>query len=84
MKDKELSIFSLSKITTNEILVEEQIGQLGKTRFRYFRRYLSSQESLKRRFVISKIFGAIIFGILPFYSIYKGYVLEPLAFYRIN
>ncbi|TKJ16602.1 MAG: hypothetical protein CEE43_19635 [Promethearchaeota archaeon Loki_b32] len=65
MKDKELSIFSLSKLTTNEILVEEQIGQLGKTRFRYYRRYLSSQESLKRRFVISKILGAIIFGILP-------------------
>ena len=65
MKDKEVSIFSLSKLTTNEILVEEQIGQLGKTRFRYFKRYLSSQESLKRRFFMSKIFGAVVFGILP-------------------
>jgi len=75
MKDKELSIFSLSKLTTNEILVEEQIGQLGKTRFRYYRRYLSSQESLKRRFVISKILGAIIFGILP--------IIPLLAYFEV-
>ncbi len=65
MKNNEPSLFSLSKLTTNEILVEEQLEQLESVRFQYFKRYLSSQESLKRRFLLSKIFGAIIFGILP-------------------
>ncbi|UCD01849.1 MAG: hypothetical protein JSV23_02185, partial [Promethearchaeota archaeon] len=65
MKDKELSIFALSKITTYEILIEEQLERLESVRFRYYKRYLSSQESLKKRFIISKIIGAIIFGILP-------------------
>ena len=65
MTDKKLSLFSLSKLTTYEILIEEQIEQLGTVRFQYFKRYLSSQNSLKRRFMISKISGAVIFGILP-------------------
>ncbi|KKM77007.1 hypothetical protein LCGC14_1374430 [marine sediment metagenome] len=65
MNDKKLSLFSLSKLTTYEILIEEQIEQLGTVRFQYFKRYLSSQNSLKRRFIISKISGAVIFGILP-------------------
>jgi len=65
MKNKELSIFSLSKITTHEILIEEQLERLESVRFRYYKRYLSSQESLKRRFILSKIIGAIIFGVLP-------------------
>lgn len=65
MNDKKFSLFSLSKLTTYEILIEEQIEQLGTVRFQYFRRYLSSQNSLKRRFIISKISGAVIFGILP-------------------
>jgi len=65
MEDKELSLTSLSKITTYEILIEEQIDRLEPVRFRYFKRFLASQTSLKRRFILSKIFGAIIFGILP-------------------
>jgi len=65
MKDKELSLLSLSKITTNEILIEEQIGRLEAVRFQNFKKYLSSQEALRRKFIISKIFGSIIFGILP-------------------
>ena len=56
MKEKEPSLFSLSKITTYEILIEEQLEQLESVRFRYFKRYLSTQESLKRRFIISKGF----------------------------
>ena len=65
MNDKELSLVSLSKITTHEILIDEQIGQLGTVRFRYFKRFLANHASLKRRFILSKIFGAIIFGVLP-------------------
>ncbi|MFX1308423.1 MAG: hypothetical protein ACFE8C_01880, partial [Promethearchaeota archaeon] len=65
MKDKELSLISLSKITTYEILIEEQIERLETVRFQYFKKYLKSQTSLKRRFILSKIFGAVLFGILP-------------------
>jgi len=65
MNDKDLSLISLSKITTHEILIDEQIGQLGTVRFRYFKRFLANHASLKRRFILSKIFGAVIFGILP-------------------
>ena len=65
MTDKDLSLFSLSKIATYEILIEEQTERLDTVRFKYFKRFLSSQKSLKKRFLLSKIFGAIIFGILP-------------------
>ncbi|NVM35663.1 MAG: hypothetical protein HWN81_08705 [Candidatus Lokiarchaeota archaeon] len=65
MKNKELSLFYLSKIATYEILIEEQLERLESIRFRYFKRKLSSKDSLKRRFILSKIFGAFIFGILP-------------------
>ena len=75
MEDKELGLLSLSKITTYEILIEEQIEQLETVRFRYFKRYLSSQESLKRRFILSKIFGAVIFGILP--------VIPLMAYFQV-
>lgn len=65
MKDKELSLLSLSKITTNEILIEEQIGRLEAVRFQNFKKYLTSKETLRRKFIMSKIFGSVIFGILP-------------------
>lgn len=65
MKDKELSLLSLSKITTNEILIEEQIGRLEAVRFQNFKKYLTSKEALRRKFIMSKIFGSVIFGILP-------------------
>ncbi|MFX0105485.1 MAG: hypothetical protein ACFE75_08340 [Candidatus Hodarchaeota archaeon] len=65
METKDLSLFILSKIASDEILIEEQLQQLKSTRFRYFKRYSSSKESLKRKFILSKIFGAFIFGILP-------------------
>ncbi|MFX1385463.1 MAG: hypothetical protein ACFFBP_23845, partial [Promethearchaeota archaeon] len=65
MTDKDLSLFSLSKIATYEVLIEEQTERLDTVRFKYFKRFLSSQKSLKKRFLLSKIFGAIIFGILP-------------------
>ncbi|MFX1373782.1 MAG: type II CAAX prenyl endopeptidase Rce1 family protein [Promethearchaeota archaeon] len=65
MRAQNLSIFSLSKIATKEILVEEQVEQLETSRFRYFTSFLSNQKSLRRRILASKIFGAILFGILP-------------------
>ncbi len=65
MKDENLSLFSLSQLTANEILVEEQVGKLENVRFRYFKRFLSSQKFFKRKVLMSKILGAIIFGILP-------------------
>ncbi|MFX1418736.1 MAG: hypothetical protein ACFE9N_07440, partial [Promethearchaeota archaeon] len=65
MKNKELGLLSLSKIATYEILIEEQLDRLDTVRFRFFKRYLSTEKSLKRRFLISKIIGAFIFGILP-------------------
>ncbi|UCC18667.1 MAG: hypothetical protein JSV62_11230 [Promethearchaeota archaeon] len=65
MKNQELGILSLSKIATYEILIEEQLERLDTVRFRFFKRYLATEKSLKRRFIISKIIGAFIFGILP-------------------
>ncbi|MFX0043600.1 MAG: hypothetical protein ACFE8L_11875, partial [Candidatus Hodarchaeota archaeon] len=65
IKERELSLFFLSKLTTREILVEEQLDYLGEFRFRSFKIYKSNQISLKRKIILGKIFGAIIFGILP-------------------
>ncbi len=65
MKEKELSLLSLSKITTYEILIDEQLERLESVRFRPIKNELLNRETLKRRLFISKLFGAVIFGILP-------------------
>jgi hypothetical protein len=65
MKFKELNLISLSKITTYEILIDDQMEQLESVRFRNLKRDLLNREFLKRRFLLSKIFGAVIFGVLP-------------------
>ncbi|MFX1531542.1 MAG: hypothetical protein ACFFBC_10555 [Promethearchaeota archaeon] len=65
MKFKDLNLFSLSKITTYEILIDEEIGRLESARFHYFKGDILNREYLKRRLLISKILGAVIFGVLP-------------------
>jgi len=75
MKFKELNLISLSKITTYEILVDEQIERLESVRFRYLKRDLLNREFLKRRFLLSKIFGAVIFGVLP--------IIPLLAYFQV-
>ncbi len=65
MKKKEFNLISLVKKTTDEILIDEQLDYLGETRYRYFKRYLESQKSFKRKILVSKTVGAVIFGILP-------------------
>ena len=65
MKFKEINLITLSKITTYEILIDEQIERLESVRFRYLKRDLLNREFLKRRFLLSKVFGAVIFGVLP-------------------
>ncbi|MFX0105037.1 MAG: hypothetical protein ACFE75_06070 [Candidatus Hodarchaeota archaeon] len=65
MEKKELKLFSLAKITTHEIIIEEQLENLGVVRYRYFKRYLVSQKSFTRKIVLTKIASAVIFGILP-------------------
>ncbi len=63
--DEELNLLSLAKLTTREILVEEQLDYLGESRYRSFKIYSSNQKTLKRKLITSKILGAFIFGILP-------------------
>jgi len=75
MKFKELSLISLSKITTYEILIDEQIGRLESARFRNLKGDLLNREFLKRRFLLSKIFGAVIFGVLP--------IIPLLAYFQV-
>ena len=65
MNEEELNLYSLSKLTIKEILIEEQIEYLGEFRFRSFKLYLTNQKALKRKLITSKILGAFIFGILP-------------------
>jgi hypothetical protein len=65
MKKKDLSLFSLSKITTYEILVDEQLERLESLRFRPTKIDLLNRRTLKKRLFVSKLLGAVIFGILP-------------------
>jgi len=65
MKSKDVNLISLSKITTYEILIDEQIERLESAKFRYLKGDLLNRDYLKRRFLLSKIFGAVIFGVLP-------------------
>ncbi len=65
MNEEELNLYSLSKLTIKEILIEEQLEYLGEFRFRSFKLYLTNQKALKRKLITSKILGAFIFGILP-------------------
>lgn len=65
MKTKDLSLFSMAKITANEILIEEQLENLGIIRYRFFKRYLYHQKSLRRKIISLKIIDSLIFGILP-------------------
>ena len=65
IKDRELSLIFLSKLTTREILVAEQLDYLGEFRFRSFKIYKANQITLKRKLIMGKILGALIFGILP-------------------
>ncbi|MFX1376572.1 MAG: hypothetical protein ACFFA0_12250 [Promethearchaeota archaeon] len=65
MKKKELRLFSLSKITTYEVLIDDQLNRLESIRFRPIKRELLARKTLIRRLFISKLFGAVLFGILP-------------------
>lgn len=65
MNKEELNLYSLSKLTIREILIEEKLEYSRKFSFRSFKSYLTNQKALKRKLVTSKILGAFIFGILP-------------------
>jgi hypothetical protein len=75
MEDKKLKLLALAKITTHEILFEEQLENLGAVRYRYFKRYLVSQNSFRRKIVLAKIASAVIFGILP--------VIPLIAYFQV-
>jgi hypothetical protein len=51
MSKNEFDLISLVKITTNEILIDEQLDYLGETRYRYFKRYLESQKCVINFFI---------------------------------
>lgn len=76
MKNKEISLFSLAKITAQEILIEEQLKYSGTSRYRQFKIYTANENNLKKKIITSKILGAVIFGILP--------VIPFLTYFKIS
>ena len=65
MMNKKLKLYSIAKYASYEILVEEQIESASIYFSQSPGNYLKSQRNLKIRILLSKVFGSIIFGIIP-------------------
>jgi hypothetical protein len=65
MKEKKLPLYSMAKLITREVILEEQFHFSDAFRTRLFENYKKSQKFLRNKIITTKISGAIIFGILP-------------------
>ncbi|MFX0176031.1 MAG: type II CAAX prenyl endopeptidase Rce1 family protein [Candidatus Hodarchaeota archaeon] len=65
MKEQKLKLFSLAKIITREILIQEEIQYSDLYRSKFFENIKKSQRFIRNKILATKIFGAIIFGVLP-------------------
>jgi len=65
MKEKKLPLYSMAKLITREVMLEEQFHFSDAFRTRLFENYKKSQKFLRNKIITTKISGAIIFGILP-------------------
>ncbi|MFW9937102.1 MAG: type II CAAX prenyl endopeptidase Rce1 family protein [Candidatus Thorarchaeota archaeon] len=65
MKVKRLKLFSLAKVSTREVLIQEEIQYSDAYRLKFFENIKKSQKFIRNKIIATKIFGAIIFGVLP-------------------
>lgn len=65
MKEKKLTLYSMAKFITREVILQEQIHYSDAFRTRIFENYKKSQKILRNKIITTKISGAIIFGVLP-------------------
>ena len=65
MKEKKLPLYSMAKLITREVMLEEQFHFSDAFRTRLFENYKKSQKFLRNKIITTKISGALIFGILP-------------------
>ena len=65
MKVKRLKLYSLAKIITREVLIQEEIQYSDVYRLKFFENIKKSQKFIRNKIIATKIFGAIIFGVLP-------------------
>ena len=65
MKEKKLTLYSMAKFITREVILQEQIHLSDAFRTRLFENYKKSQKFLRNKILTTKISGATIFGVLP-------------------
>jgi len=65
MKEKKLTLYSMAKFITREVILQEQVHYSDAFRARLFENYKKSQRFLRNKILTTKISSAIIFGVLP-------------------
>lgn len=60
-----LKLYSIAKFITREVIIQEQIHYSDLFRERLFENYKKGRKFIRNKIIMTKIFGAIIFGILP-------------------
>ncbi|MFX1556178.1 MAG: hypothetical protein ACFFC9_02900, partial [Promethearchaeota archaeon] len=65
MKVKRLKLFSLAKVSSREVLIQEEIQYSDAYKLKFFENIKKSQKFIRNKILATKIFGAIIFGVLP-------------------
>ena len=75
MEEEELSPYCLAKYASRELLVEELVLSKGGSKTYYLEKYIQHPFRLKLKVIFTKLFFAIIFGIIP--------VLPLLTYFEI-
>ena len=65
MKEKKLTLYSMAKFVTREVILLEQIHYSDAFQTRLLENYKKSQKFLRNKIITTKISSAIIFGVLP-------------------
>ena len=60
-----LKLYSIAKFITREVLIQEQIHYSDIFHERLFENYKKGQKFIRNKIIMTKVFGAIIFGVLP-------------------
>jgi len=78
MKNAHLKLYSLAKLNSLEILIEERIQYVGSSQSRFFENYIKNQKILKRKVLITKIFSSVIFSILPLIPLLTYFQIDEI------
>lgn len=78
MKNIHLKLYSLAKLNSLEILIEERIQYVGSNQSRFFENYIKNQKILKRKVFITKIFSSVIFSILPLIPLLTYFQIDEI------